>query len=142
MTKIPIKTVLSDLWVDLSASQKFIGLVMGFAMVAIVFGSIVDSYRSRQEIKVFENQAIEAKRDAQAALESAAKIAKEKVEQEKRLAETEAKRDGKVREVEAAAIAAVNDRLELERVRRERRGDNPSPEQLCAELAALGYPCH
>lgn len=128
-------------WEQLANRQKIyiaavILLLVGFAVFALM-----DRYRLNQEVKIFEQQAVTAKREAVTALENAAKIAKEKVEQEKKLAEIEVKRDGKNNEVAASRVRVADERLELNRVRRERRGDNPSPDQLCAELDALGYSC-
>lgn len=128
-------------WEQLANRQKIyivavVVLLIGFAVFALV-----DRYRLNSEVKTFEREAVIAKAAAQTALENAAKIAKEKVEQEKKLAEIEVKRDGKNNEVAASRVRVANDRLELNRVRREKRGDNPSPDQLCAELDALGYSC-
>lgn len=128
-------------WEQLARRQKIYIGCAAVLLVVITGYAIVERARMSAEVKKFERDAIIAKGEAQAALESAAKIAREKVEQEKQLAEVEAKRDGKINEVEAAKVRNASDRLELNRARRERRGDNPSPEQLCGELAALGYPC-
>lgn len=117
--------------------------VFGFVLVLTVvgIGSVFESVNTRLELRQAERAKIAAERDVKAALEIAAKAAKEKVEAEKRLAELEVKRDGKVTEVEAARVDALAERTELNRIKRESRGDNPSPEQLCDELAALGYTC-
>ena len=128
-------------WEQLARRQKIYIFAAVVLFTVLIGYGLVDRYRLHSEVRQFERDAKIAKAEAVVALEAAAKIAKEKVEHEKKLAEVEAKRDGKVTEVEAAKVAVANDRLELNRVRRERRGDNPSPEQLCDELAALGYPC-
>ena len=139
--KIPIGEVLSDTWADLSAAQKFVMV----ALIVMALGAIAmswwNTFQTWGELRVFESQKIEAQREAKAALEVAAKIAREKVEAEKKIVQLEVKRDEKITEVEAARVRVIDDRLELNRVRRERRGDNPTPQQLCAELAELGYPC-
>lgn len=128
-------------WEQLARRQKIYIAAVVILLIAFIGYGLVDRFRLNSEIKVFEKERIEAGRQAQAALAQAEKIAREKTEVEKKLAEKESERDGKVTEVEAAKVQVINDRLELNRAQRERRGDNPSPEQLCSELAALGYPC-
>lgn len=113
----------------------------GLLIAVMAIGWGFDKYQSWQSIKVYEKARIDAERDAQAALTVAADIAAENVKVKKQLAEKEIERGGKAAEVKNAEIKVYNDRLELNRVRRERRGDNPSPEQLCGELEALGIRC-
>ena len=113
----------------------------GLLIAVMAIGWGFDKYQSRQSIKVYEKARIDAERDAQAALTVAADVAAENVKVKKQLAEKEIERGGKAAEVKNAEIKVYNDRLELNRARRERRGDNPSPAQLCAELDALGISC-
>lgn len=128
-------------WEQLARRQKlYIGAAVVLLAAVFAYG-VYDRFRLWSEIRVYERERIEAGRQAQEALLTAEKIAREKVEVEKQLAEKESKRDGKVTEVEAARVKVLDDRLELNRAVRERRTDNPSAEQLCAELKSLGYPC-
>ncbi|MEQ1643755.1 MAG: hypothetical protein ABL959_09955 [Pyrinomonadaceae bacterium] len=128
-------------WEQLARRQKIYIVAAVVLLTGLIVYGLVDRYRLHSEVRQFERDAKIAKGEAVVALEAAEKLARKVVEQEKQLAEKEAKRDGKVNEVEAAKVKVASDRLELNRVRRERRGDNPSPEQLCTELDALGYPC-
>lgn len=128
-------------WDQLTGGQKavIVGVIL-IAVAAFIY-STASSISTSVEIRKYEREANTAKRDAEDALKIAKKIATEKLEIEKKLAELEAKRDGKQTELEKAKIETLDARADYERALRERRGDNPSSEQLCAELAALGYPC-
>jgi hypothetical protein len=132
---------IQEFWSDLSGGHKL--LVVATALViggALVFG-FWGWAKTAIEVRRYEQQASIAKEEARVALETAAKIGKEKLEAERKLAETEAKRDGKITELEKAKIDTLDARVEYLRAVREPRGDTPSPEQLCRELAALGHPC-
>ncbi len=128
-------------WEQLASRQKIYIAAAAILLVAFIAYGLVDRFRLYSEVRQYEREAVIAKAEASTALEAAAKIAREKVEQEKKLAEIEVKRDGKITEVEAAKVRVIDDRLELNRAVRERRTDNPTPQQLCTELAALGIPC-
>lgn len=120
------------------------GVLVG-VVVLVIFTMVSgwgSSFSAWNENRKLEREIARQKAEMQQHLDNANKIAREKVEAEKKLAITEAQRDGKQTEAEQAAIATFDDRLEYERALRERRGDNPTVEQQCAELAALGYPCY
>lgn len=132
---------ISEFWYDLSGLQKIgiatVGVMLGLMLIYGMLTSIWSGY----EIRQLEREANEAKLEATAALEQAVQIAKEKKLAELKLAEVETKRNAKQPELDKAVREAGDARAEYERVVRERRRDNPSADQLCAELAALGYPC-
>lgn len=128
-------------WEQRAKRQKIYMAAAFVVLLAVIGYGLIDRYRLNAEIAVVEGQKIAAERGAQAALQTAEKVAREKVEVEKQLAEKESKRDGKVTEVEAAKVKVLDDRLELNRALRSKRGDNPSAGQVCAELDALGIPC-
>lgn len=132
---------IGSFWDELSGWQKAGVSAVGFLIVFVIVGISWDAVSTRLEVRQYEQQAAKAKAQANIALATAAKIAREKVELERTIAELEAKRDGKVEEYEKAKIDSSNARAEYLRSVREPRGDNPSAEQLCAELAAAGYPC-
>lgn len=128
-------------WGELRGGQKMlIAAAAGVIAVALI-GGWATSFRAWRETRSLETEANHAKEDAKAALEKAANIAQEKLEAERKLAELEAKIDGRETELEKEHLESLDARGEYERTLRNRRGDNPSAEQLCAELAALGYPC-
>jgi hypothetical protein len=128
-------------WNQLTGMQQ----VKLVAPVVIILGLLVcaslSSLSAWAEVRRYEREAARAKQEAKEHLDRAAKIALEKLEVEKTLAELEAKRDGKQTEAERVHIEVINARAEYVRAVRERRGDDPSSEQLCTELRALGYPC-
>lgn len=141
MTKVPIGEVLSDLWADLSGAQKFVTVALVALIAIALIGSWVNTFQTWSEIRVYEKAAIEAQRDKAAALERAAKIASDIKIREEALKKVEEKRDVKKTEVKNAADVVSRDRAEYDRAVRERRADVPSTDQLCRELAALGYAC-
>ncbi len=141
MTNVPLKTVISDAWIDLSSAQKFIMCVAVLAVFGIVSGSLLDSFRSRQETKVYEAQAAEAERTKNEALTKAADIAQTVKVREEELAKLVEKRDVKNGEVKQSRDAVSAARADYERAVRARRPDAPSSDELCRELAAAGHAC-
>ena len=132
---------IGQFWTDLSLGHKLLVILTGLLIAAAIVVAGYGWVQAKLEVRKFEKEAAAAKQDAVVALEAAKKIAQEKLEVERKLAETEAKRDAKVTQLEQARIDTLDARRDYERDLREQRGDNPSPEQLCLELAALGYPC-
>jgi hypothetical protein len=128
-------------WEQLASRQKIYIAAAAVLIIGIAIWAGVDKYQSWQSVRQYEQAATTAKREAADALLNAEKIAREKVEVEKKLAETEGKRDVKRKEEFEAKARSADARLEYNRALRERRGDNPTVAQLCAELAALGHPC-
>lgn len=128
-------------WEGMTWKQKVAAAVIPLVLAAVVLTGWIRSAQLYFEIRQLERQANTAKREAEDALAKAAKIAREKLEAERKLAELEARRDAKITEAEKAHIDTIDAQLELDRALRERRTDNPGTEQLCSELRALGYPC-
>lgn len=142
MTKVPINEIVSDLWADLSASQKFVSLALVALIVVAIAGSWWNTFQTWSEVRVHEREAAKARQERDVALEKAAKIANVIKIREEELAKVEVKRDAKSEEVKRAAEDVKRDRAEYERSVRERRPDAPSTDELCRELGALGYPCY
>ncbi len=136
-----ITEVIREAWYTLSPGRRVVVVAIVALLAGLMVSGWVDSFRSWQQIRVFERQAIAGKRDAADALARAAKIAREKLALEQQLAKLEIIRDEKQKQANDAHIKTLDARADYDRALREQRGDNPSPEQLCAELAALGYPC-
>lgn len=128
-------------WNELAGGQKFLLIAAAAVVSLVLISGWATSFSTWNETRKLEREANHAKADAKDALEKAAKIAREKIAAERKLAELEAMIDGKETEAEKAHLDALDARAEYERSLRERRGDDPSTEQLCAELAALGYAC-
>jgi biopolymer transport protein ExbB/TolQ len=128
-------------WDELTGFHKL--LIVMLALV-IVIGSgylLVGNIAAWGEVRKLEREANNAKQDSKKHLEIAAKIAREKVEAEKKVAELEVKIDAKNKEVHQAAADTANARLEYNRSVREHRTEDLTVEQLCAELDALSIPC-
>ena len=132
---------LGNFWSDLLGGQKLLVIFAAVLLFAAIGSGWWSWFQTSMEVRKFEREAAVAKLDAENALKIAADIGKEKLEKERQLAEVEAKRDGKVTELEKAKIETLDARAEYNRAVREQRTDNPSAEQLCRELAALGHPC-
>jgi hypothetical protein len=132
---------IGEFWTDLSGMQKF-----GIAAVGVILGlmlgyGIITSIWSGFEIRQLEREVNNAKLEAAEALAQTVEIAKEKKLVELKLVEVEAKRNAKQPELDKAVREASDARAEYERAVREPRRDNPSTDQLCAELADLGISC-
>ena len=128
-------------WEGMTPLQKAAVAGIPLVLALILAAGWIRSASLYFEVRRYEREANAAKRDAKKYLEQAAAIGREKLEAERRLAELEAKRDAKITEAEAANLKTLDARAEHERAVRERRTDDPSTEQLCNELAALGYHC-
>lgn len=136
-----IRDITGYAWYGMTPRQKaaIIGAVL-ITAAAFIFVT-VKWVGTTIEVRRLERDANHAKQEAKEHLEQAAKIAREKLELERKLAEIEAKRDAKVTESEQAHINTLDALADYDRALRNGRSDNPSTEQLCGELAALGYPC-
>lgn len=132
---------LIQIWNSLTLTKRLAIIGLFVAVILIAAGGWLDSLRSYNRVRQLEREAARAEREAKAALEQAAKIAREKIEVEKKLTELEVKRDAKSREAAEAHKQTLDARLDYERALRNSRGDSPSTDELCRELAALGYPC-
>lgn len=136
-----IRDVIRESWFTLTFKQRVISTVITLGLIVLVATSFYGWFGSWNAIRKLEREKTAANRDAEDALKKAADIARQKIEVDKQLAEVEVKRDEKITEIEKKRVEDAANTVELNRVVRERRTDNPSPEQLCAELAAAGYPC-
>ncbi len=136
-----IREYIADLWADLTAKQKAVVAGTIALVLVLMFSGWFDSLWSSAKVRQAEREAAQAKRDATAALERAANIANEIKRREEALSKVENNRDAKQLEVNSATEATNSARADYERAVRESRPDAPSTDQLCAELAALGYPC-
>jgi hypothetical protein len=101
----------------------------------------IDSAVSWSKVRRAESRAETAERDRDEALRNAARIAADIRAREEALKQVEAKRDEKQIEADKAHRNTLDARAEYDRAVREQRPDTPGTDELCAELAALGYPC-
>lgn len=136
-----IREVTKESWYTLTVKQRVVTTLIVGLLLFVAFSGWFDSCSTNRQLRKLEREKTAAKRDAGDALKKAADIATEKLKVDKQLVEVEVKRDEKVTEVEKRRVDDAANTVELNRAVRERRTDNPSPEQLCAELAAAGYPC-
>lgn len=133
--KTSISEVVGNAWYDLSVAQRVVVTVLVLALGGVMLSGWISSVSSYIEVR-------RAEKKADAALKKAADIAGAVLKKEKELAKTEEKIYEKQKELDAAATHTARARAEYDRVRVSPRTDEPSPEQLCAELAELGYPCY
>jgi HAMP domain-containing protein len=129
------------LWVELTGTQKLIAAGLALVLAFAAISGWVDSAWSYAKVRKLENQAEKDKRDAAEKLAAAAKIAADIKVRELALEKIEAKRNEKQTEVGRAAENTNSDRGAYERAVRDARPDTPSADELCRELAGLGYPC-
>ena len=141
MTKVSITQALSDLWADLSASQKFVAIALVLLMFGAIGASWINTFKTWQEVRVYERQAEQARQEKDEALANVAKIATQIKIREQELEKVEVKRDAKKSDVEKARVDVDRDRAEYERAVRARVTDAPSTDELCERLAASGHPC-
>lgn len=130
-----IREVIKEAWFDLTNGQRICVMVVSLVLIIVLLSGWISSIKSEIAVR-------RAEATANRALKKAADIAAEILKREKELAKTEAKRDEKQKELDAAAGNVDRDRAEYDRAVNEPRTDNPSAEQLCRELAELGYPCY
>lgn len=143
-----IRGVARESWALLSGWQK---AVIALVLVSIIIGGgalAVGNLIGWGRVAIAEWKASAAEARAAAAeqrmndsIAKAAEIASKLREMEKDLARKEGQRDEKQTEVDAANKRVSDDRANYNRAVSEPRTDNPSTDQLCVELAALGYPC-
>jgi hypothetical protein len=132
---------LKDFWTQLGGFQKLVVVFITVFLVVLLGWLAIQNAAAWNETRKLEREAKIAKDEAKKHLEIAAKIAREKVELEKKLSELEATIDVKNKEAHQATANTADARLEYERTLRERRTDDPGADELCLELAALGYAC-
>lgn len=128
-------------WILLDGKQKLIvGVVLGLILIFAVSGW-VGSVKTYFEVRALEKQVKQSKAEADAALKRAAEIAGEIKKREAEIKVLEEKRDVKKTELGQAEKQSSDSLDAVDRARREPRADDVSAEQLCTELAELGYPC-
>lgn len=130
-----IREVIKEAWFDLTGGQRVVVTVITLVLAIVMLSGWISSLRAEYRVR-------QAESTANRALKKAADIAAEILKREKALAKIEEKRDEKQKELDAVAANTNSDRAEYDRAVREPRTDNVSAEQLCAELADLGYPCY
>jgi S-adenosylhomocysteine hydrolase len=133
--------VIRDGWYDLTTGRRLILIAAGAVIAIVLAAGWISEIATSIELRKYERQAAAAKRESEDALKKAAAIAREKLTIEKRVAELEVQIDGRTKEANDARIKTLDARADYDRTLREQRGDNPGTDELCRELAALGYPC-
>ncbi|MGE0367203.1 MAG: hypothetical protein AB7Q00_15865 [Phycisphaerales bacterium] len=132
---------LRNFWFGLTLSSRVLiaASLMAFSvgLVAAVYKAVTVSF----EVRKYEREANNAKRDAEAAVAAAVKIAEEKKKLEIKISALEERRNEKQLKVDQAMRDADDAVADWERTRRLERTDDPGTDQLCTELAELGYPC-
>lgn len=132
---------LRNFWFGLTLSSRVLiaASLMAFSvgLVAAVYKAVTVSI----EVRKYEREANNAKRDAEAAVAAAVKIAEEKKKLEIKISALEERRNEKQLKVDQAMRDADDAVADWERTRRLERTDDPGTDQLCTELAELGYPC-
>lgn len=128
-------------WSAMTTNQK--RAIAGISILIIVAISIgwINSFRAWNEIRIEKGLRKQAQKDADQALKNAAKIASELKKEREELNALEEKKQVKKDEVEQSKTETEDARDDYDRAVRESRTDNPGPDELCAELAELGYPC-
>jgi septal ring factor EnvC (AmiA/AmiB activator) len=128
-------------WNELTGGQKAIVLAVVIVIAGLTVSGWIDSAWSFARVQRYKTQAENARRDADDALQRAAKIASDIKVREDELNKVEAKRDEKQNEVDKADQGVRDARSDYERAVRDARPDTPGTDELCAELKQLGYPC-
>lgn len=128
-------------WKQLAGRQKALLIGVAAVIALLLFGSLGTAISTWYETRRLEREITIAKASAAEHLKKAADLALKAKEQELKIAELEKTRDAKEKEANEATKTTLNAQLDYNRALREQRGDNPSTDQLCAELAALGYAC-
>lgn len=129
------------LWEQQSAKQKWLIGVVCSAVLLLMVSGWADSAYSNFKVRRAERAAEKAKWEANGAIEKASKIASEIREREVEVRELEAKRDVKKTELDKSKQATNNAQSDYDRAVREPISETPSTDELCSELAKLGYPC-
>ena len=127
--------ILRDAWDQMANRQRAFLLVAALLVSLLMISGWADSYGSYRSRKAAEKAASDA-------LERAAKIASQIAKREKEVKALEEKRDEKNKELDTSAADVRRDRDVYDRAVAEPRTDQPTAEQLCRELDALGYSCY
>lgn len=136
-----IREALREAWSTLSLGKRAWLAAVVTCVFAMCVVSAIGNLRAWGQIRALEKDAKLNKQIAKTALDRASQLELEKIQVQKQFAEMEAKTNAKSKEAADAELKTLNARDEYYRTLRESRTDDPSTEQLCSELAALGYPC-
>jgi Flp pilus assembly protein TadB len=133
----------SAIWARyLSTGQRRIVAGLALFMLAIAITGWIDAFRARQSANQYLREADQARREAKTALKAAAEIATKIKAAEKQLVELEEKRNEEFQKYDRGAGNVRDLRDRYDAARRERVGpDAANADELCGELAGLGYPC-
>jgi flagellar biosynthesis/type III secretory pathway M-ring protein FliF/YscJ len=125
-----------------STTKERYAIVAGIALVVVLIVSgWVDSIISNYKVRKAESAAAVAKVQASESLRKASVIAENLAKKESELKDLEAKINVRKKELDNAHQQTSDAQRDYDRAVREPVGNAPSSEQLCAELAAIGYPC-
>jgi len=136
-----IREALREAWHSLGMPQRIWLAVIVVLIVVMSVVSGVGYFRAWSQVHALEKDAAKNKQIAKTALDRVSQLELDKIQVQKQLAETEAKINVKSKEASDAELKTLSARDEYYRTLRESRTDDPSTEQLCSELSALGYPC-
>ncbi|QQS33509.1 MAG: hypothetical protein IPM50_02690 [Acidobacteriota bacterium] len=139
--KTSVSEIAVNAWASMVWPQRLIVIGGAVLVVVMLVASWATTFSTWREVRGFEKAAAAAKREKEAALATAARVAETIKIREQELVRIEAKRDVQNTEVEIDAADVARARAEYERSVRDRRADSPTVADLCRELAELGYPC-
>ncbi|MBK8810695.1 MAG: hypothetical protein IPN69_08180 [Acidobacteria bacterium] len=136
-----MKEVLTDFWYAMTGPQRRVTVGVLLLISACFIGGWYNAFAGWRANRALENEAKTARRDADAALKRAATIAAAIREQEEELRELEAKRNVEQKQLEKSAARTGDAQRDYDRTLTEPVTGTPSADELCADLAKLGYPC-
>lgn len=128
-------------WEQQTGKQKLVVIGIGTIILALIFSGWIDSAYSLYQVRKAERAADNARFESNQALEKASKIAAEIRQKEFELKELEKKRDVEKSKLDKVHRETADARDDYDRAVREPIGTTPSTDELCADLAKLGYPC-
>lgn len=128
-------------WDELPLPHKLALAAVVLLIAAAAVSGWVSSLSAWAEVRRYERQAAHQKAAADEALKRAAVVANEIRRKEVDLKKLENEADEKMHDLRNARRDSDDARAEYDRIRRERRETVPSTDELCRELAELGYAC-
>lgn len=131
---------IQELWDRLSNNQRRVMIAAAFAVLVIMISGWLSSMAVTRELKQAERDAKVAAAEKQDAIDAAAAIAKKVEAAETEIKRLEEQRNEATERLEAAGRDADAARAGYDDAIRSVRG-TITREQLCAELAELGYAC-
>lgn len=136
-----IREMLKLGWEQTTTKQKWIVGGIATLILLLMFSGWIDSAVSFYRVRKAERAAEKARFESKQALEKASKIAAEIRQKEFELKELEKKRDVEKKKLDTAKRETADARADYDRAVREPVATTPSADELCADLAKLGYPC-